>query len=357
MTPFSRLLQRNDALSRGPALPGPASDLLGVVEPEGTLRPLNVAWRRALGHALEELDGLSFLDLAHPEDREALAAAWEEARGGALDVPRVCARIRRADGAWVRLDWTLAPGAGREDVLVAGRDLAELSTLREAVRALQPLAQAGRLALGLIHDVNRLLNMISGCAALLKTELRAEGQTARDLEVIQDTALMGGELAQGLADALHSGPATAWTELNVAVLRAQRLLARMLSGPRLIVELDPNAGWVPLGAPQITQILLNLVVNASDAMGGGGCIVIATQRVSEGVVLSVSDSGPGMAPAIQKRLFEPFFTTKPAGQGTGLGLTAVRDFATSCGGSVTVRSRLGSGTTVLVRLPSPPRAS
>lgn len=352
MSAFSRLLRRfHDAPEAG-ALVELSSELLGVLDAGGRLRPVNGSWERALGLTPEELHGAPLLTFVHPEDRERVHEAWQEARDGGRDRPDVKARFCRADASWAHISWKLSPGSAPGSVLLAGHDLSAELLAEETVRLLEPLAQLGRLSLGLVHDVSRLLNLAAGRAALLKSVPGLCPEAARDVEGMQEAAKLGGELAADLADAARGGQDAGDSDLNEAVLRAQRLVTRLIADASVKTQLDPEAGRVCISSPRLAQILLNLLMNAWDAAGSS--MLISTHRTPEGAVLAVSDYGPGMSKEVRHRVFEPFFTTKAAGRGSGIGLALVHELVLSAGGSVSVRSRPGAGTTVLIRLLATP---
>jgi PAS domain S-box-containing protein len=351
MSAFSRLLRRfHDAPEAG-ALVALSSELLGVLDESGRLQPVNGAWERVLGLAPDELNGAPLLTFIHPEDRGRVYEAWQEARAGGRDRPDVKARFCRSDASWAHISWKLSPGSAPGSVLLAGHDISVQARSEETVRLLEPLAQLGRLSLGLVHDVSRLLNLAAGRAALLKSAGLCP-EAARDVEGIQEAAKLGGELAADLADAARGGQDAGDSDLNEAALRAQRLVMRLIADARVKTQLDPEAGRVAISSPRLAQVLLNLLMNAWDASGGG--VVISTHRTPEGAVLAVSDYGPGISREVRHRVFEPFFTTKAPGKGSGIGLALVHELVLSAGGSVSLRSRPGCGTTVLVSLLAAP---
>jgi len=254
---------------------------------------------------------------------------------------------------------------------ITDRKLAEQESLaaEERFQQAQRLESVGRLAGGVAHDFNNLLTVILGCSDVLQDDLRA-GRPAAAEDVAQIRAAGGRarELTgQLLAFARRQVTAPVPLDLNDAVRTSERLLRRVLGeGVELSVELAPGLGTVVCDPSQVEQIILNLAMNARDAMPRGGALALRTRnlevngahtdsdgeaRAGEWVQLSVQDSGAGMAPEVLAHLFEPFFTTKPKGSGTGLGLATVYGIVSQAGGHMHVQSAPGEGTTLEVCLP------
>jgi len=249
-----------------------------------------------------------------------------------------------------------------------------LSDVTERVRLRQQLFQAqkmetlGALAGGIAHDFNNLLSAILGSAGLLREAL-AEGSEDHEAAVaIEQAARRGTELGRRLMDlSRHEPPRTEPVNLNSVVEEARRLLERTLPGAvRIVTRLEPHLRTVRGDPGQMHQVLMNLAVNARDAMGRRGTLTIATEntdldgdrpfadglRPGPGVALVVSDTGCGIPPEDQARVFEPFVTSKEATGGTGLGLSTVYAIVNSHGGRITLDSTPGQGTTIRVLLPA-----
>ena len=356
----------------------------------------------ALGHSGIPLERI--IATVHPDDRDGLIAAIDEviARGGAYAHQY---RVRRADGKyyWIeangRVD--LAPdgsGASFPGVLIdvddrraveAERDraiamlrtlndqleqrvsarTAELVNAQEALRQSQKMEAVGQLTGGLAHDFNNLLAGISGALQLIGVRLSQGRQDdverymgAAQGAVKRAAALTHRLLAFSRRQTLDPKP----TSINRLVSGMEELVRRTV-GPAVDLEVVGAGGlWTALVDPsQLENALLNLCINARDAMPDGGRITIETANrpmgpdaarshdLPEGqyLSLSVTDTGCGMPPEIIDRVFEPFFTTKPLGQGTGLGLSMIYGFAKQSGGQVRIRSQVGAGTTVSIYLP------
>ena len=268
-------------------------------------------------------------------------------------------------------------GAGRvllgehgEPVRAVGISLnvTERHTLEQQYQQAQKMEAIGRLAGGVAHDFNNLLTVILGFCELLLADLNPDDPRQADITEIQKAgARAAGLTRQLLAFSRKEIIQPTLLDLNVIVADIRAMLARLI-GEDVTIVLDLGAALAPVKADrgQVEQIVLNLAVNARDAMPKGGTLTIETANVELDehyakthpavkpgpyVVLTVTDTGTGMTPEVQARLFEPFFTTKEPGKGTGLGLATVYGIATQSGGSVTVDSEVGSGTSFRVYFP------
>ncbi|HEX9185552.1 MAG TPA: ATP-binding protein [Vicinamibacteria bacterium] len=249
-----------------------------------------------------------------------------------------------------------------------GRLEAEVARRTEQLVQAQKMEAVGLLAGGIAHDFNNLLTVITGRAQLLLQGLRADDPAARGLGLIERTAQRAATLTrQLLAFSRKQKLQQRVVDLNRVVADMEKML-RPLIGEQvsLVTALDPDLGPVSADPGQLEQVILNLVVNARDAMPRGGQIALRTAnrclddttgawqpgpRTGCHAVLAVSDTGVGMDAATQARIFEPFFTTKDPGKGTGLGLSTVYGIVQQHGGFVSVESAPGSGTTFKVHLP------
>ncbi len=250
----------------------------------------------------------------------------------------------------------VAPGSGEPRVLSLATDLTERKRLEAELFQAQKMEALGQLASGIAHDFNNVLTTIVSNAELLLTELPPEDPRRQGLLDICDAAQRAGGLTRQLLafsrkQALHPKV----LDLNQLVEGLQRMLVRLL-GETIEIELrlEPDLRRVRADPAQVEQILLNLAVNARDAMPGGGRITIETANAEAGrlVLLAVSDTGVGMDAETRARIFEPFFTTKGSGRGTGLGLFTVYGIVRQSGGQVAVNSQPGQGTTFRVYLPA-----
>jgi two-component system, cell cycle sensor histidine kinase and response regulator CckA len=321
--------------------------------------------------ALREILGLSedgtvnldtFRDRVHPEDREHLARSFELLRGTGRCGP-VEIRILRPDGS---LRHTLMqakrmdddPGAGQR-MLGTLWDITERKLLEEQLRQSQKMEVVGRVAGGVAHDFNNLLTVISGNADLL-----IEDMIDDRLNRIRDAAEVGAALTrQLLAFSRQAVVKPSALDLNVAVRDMARIVERLIGEDISIrFELSKDPAIILADRGQVQQILLNLAVNARDAMANGGELVFSTREApgnplnvgtepARWVELKVRDDGKGMDAVTQKRAFEPFFTTKEPGKGTGLGLSTIADIVAQMKGSIAIASEPNRGTTVTIRFP------
>ncbi len=383
-----------------------STDVVSILDAE-----LRIGWqgssiRRVLGHDPQALVGRCFLELVTPDDWDALqdVLAQADAPGSARTVNL---RILHADGGFREVEAVV--GNHLHDPHMEGwllnlrdaterrrleRDRAELAeqrardaasrleverllehvevererqALEERLRRSQRLESVGQLAGGIAHDFNNLLVVILNYAGFVREELAEDDARAADLREIEKAAERGAALTrQLLLFSQRKVTTPVVLDLDEVIEGLDGLLTRSLgrqvemryarSGELWPVEADPG---------NVEQILVNLVVNARDAIGGAGSIVVATANMEltaadatgldvpagRYVRLTVTDDGCGMEPATLGRAFEPFFTTKPQGEGTGLGLATVYGIVTQAGGGVSLRSERGAGTTVSIHLP------
>lgn len=345
----------------------------GVVEvsPDGRIVRANAAFGRIVGYAPSELAGFPVTELVFPEDRAEVLAQYARLAAGAPAV-EADRRYRRRDGAtvWARVSAVAVPGDdGRTECVAAlVTDLTALRAAEERFRQAQKMEAVGRLASGVAHDFNNLLTVINGCGELLAEVFPPGDPRGEAMAAIRDAGeraatLTGHLLAFGRASAL----APRVLDLNGVVRHAERLLRRLLgAGVELATALAPGVCPVRADPTHVEQIVLNLAVNARDAMPGGGRLTVETGEVvleagepahpdlppGRYAQLAVTDTGCGMSDEVKAHLFEPFFTTKEPGRGTGLGLAMVYGAVKQSGGHVGVSSEVGVGTTMRVLLPA-----
>lgn len=221
------------------------------------------------------------------------------------------------------------------------------------MRAAQRMESVGRLAGGVAHDFNNLLMVIGNHVWFLRESLKTMPLAVQDLEVIQEATTHATTLTrQLLTFSRPGGSQPVVVNVNTVISGIARILRRLIGADvELVLTLSPTAGHTKIDPSQLEQVVMNLAVNARDAMPMGGRLEIVTTRESEGwIALTVSDSGTGMDAATQARIFEPFFTTKDASKGTGLGLATLERIVKQAEGTVEVSSVLGKGTRFVVRL-------
>ena len=348
-------------------------DLMGALNPEGYFETSNPAWQTVLGWSEDELAGLSIFELLHPEDIAATRAVFDRAQQGhpAIRFPN---RYRGKDGSYRWISWVGIPEDGM--IYCTGRDIteekaaeAELAVAQEALRQAQKMEAIGQLTGGIAHDFNNILTGITGSLELVQMRLAQGrmGEVERFISAAQGSVRRAAQLTQRLLafsrrQTLDPKP----TDVNKLIAGLEELIRRTV-GPAIAVEVvgAPGLWGTRIDPSQLENALLNLCINARDAMPDGGRLTIETaNRVMEDraarhrdlapgqyICVSVSDTGVGMSPEVVAKAFEPFFTTKPIGQGTGLGLSMVHGFVRQSGGQVRIHSDVGKGTSVSLYLP------
>ena len=361
-----------------------SADAIALLDRTGTLIYASHSTERVLGYQAEEVLGRHALDLIHPDDVPAVAGRLLELqdRPGAAVVME--ARYRHKDGSWRYGECSVAnrlSDAAVRALVLNYREITERRRLEEQLRQAQKMEAVGRLAGGVAHDFNNVLTAIFGYADLLTEELPEGHQARGDLDEIRKAAQRASTLTrQLLAFSRQQVLQPMVLSLNDLVADVQNMLVRLVGEDvEVRLSLSPDAGNVRADAGQLQQVLLNLVVNARDAMPTGGKLLLETanadlteqyaelhQPVIPGryVMLAVSDTGSGMDAETKARIFEPFFTTKEQGRGTGLGLSTVYGIVKQSGGYVWVYSEPGRGTTFKLyfprvdapaEIPAPPR--
>jgi PAS domain S-box-containing protein len=347
-------------------------DLLLVLDFDGIFRRVNPAWTTILGYAPDELVGHHANAFIIAEDNAETVEAYQTAAEGGT--PRIENRYRHKDGSQRWISWVAAPAQGV--IYATGRDVtgektrtAELAATQDALRQSQKMEAVGQLTGGLAHDFNNLLTGVMGNLELLQSRL-SRGRFD-DLERFVTNAQGAGRRAAALTQRLLAFSRRQTldprpTDINRLIAGLEEMLRRTV-GPANVIEVVGMVGlWTAMiDAGQLENALLNLCINARDAMPDGGRITIETANkwmderaarerdLPPGQYLSicVTDTGTGMSEDVISRAFDPFYTTKPIGQGTGLGLSMIYGFARQSGGQVRIYSEPGEGTTVCVYLP------
>jgi PAS domain S-box-containing protein len=312
------------------------------------------------GVSVTGMRSLGVLDLSPPvqpdgrESREAAPAFLAEAISGGRPVFEWVHRTLAGHDFPCEITLFKLPDPA-ERVLIRGSiiDITERRQLEEQLRQSQKMEAVGRLAGGVAHDFNNLLTVITLSSHMLLDTMKA-GPQADQVKDIADAADRATTLTrQLLTFGRKDVQAPRVVDVNGAVREAESMLRRLIGEDvLLIVELDPEAWPVTIDPGHLSQVLMNLSVNARDAMPRGGTLVIRTVNVEQQVCLSVSDTGVGMPADVMARAFEPFFTSKSVGKGTGLGLAVVHGIVEQSGGRIDVESELGRGTTFSVYLPA-----
>ncbi len=362
-----------------------SEDLLALADYEGHFLRLSPSWTRLLGFDKTVLLFNTFATVIHPDDVTRSMAYVHEMRRFRQPV-RFENRLRTADGGHRWMSWVLSPGSDGETLIASGRDITQEKaaqdelleanrelraqiTERERVEAellqMQRLEAVGQLTSGVAHDFNNLLTIILGALELLERDPQHRSMP-RMLAMIRSAAKRGATLtAQLLAFARKQRLNPLPLDLNEAIVGMSDLLRGTLGGTvRLETVLKPDLWPALVDRGQLELVVLNLAINARDAMPVGGGLTIETANVTLGpaetphdpvagdyVMVSVTDVGTGMPPDVVERAFEPFFTTKEPGKGSGLGLAQVYGFAKQSGGGIRIETQVGKGTSIRVFLP------
>jgi PAS domain S-box-containing protein len=370
------LEKREEALRRSEmrfrAIIENVNDIIIILNTDGTRRYASPAMSRLLGYTEEELLAGTTQDLVHPDDWPAVRELIGQVKGSPGTTVSGQARSRHKDGSWLIFDGVLSnltDVPGIEGIVINLRDVTEQSTLEGELRQAQKMESVGQLAGGVAHDFNNLLTVIAGRTDFLlgSTNLDSEQQT--DLAEIKKAAERAAELTrQLLAFSRKQLLQPRVLDLNRAMGEVEPMLRRLI-GEDLQIRIiaGERLGNVTADPGQLQQILVNLALNARDAMPSGGTITLQTANQTirgggtvgssthiepgEYVVLQVSDTGTGMDESTQRRIFEPFFTTKGQGRGTGLGLSTVYGIVKQSGAAISVVSAPGAGATFSVYFP------
>ncbi|MBI5366092.1 MAG: response regulator [Planctomycetes bacterium] len=335
---------------------------------DGRFRRLNPAWERTLGFSQEELLARPWLDWVHPEDRAATVAAGERLMLQGLELTSFENRYRTRDGAWRWLDWNCVPVPGENLIYGVALDVTERKRVEEELRHAQKMDAIGRLAGGVAHDFNNLLNVILGFSELALDLLDgAHPARARIVEVRKAGERAASLTSQLLAFSRKQAVERRPLSLHDLLRDLEKMLGRMIGEDvRLVLELGAEVGPVLADRGQLEQVVMNLAVNARDAMPRGGTLSIRTSPVEVSpnpaathvglrpgryVEMRVSDTGCGMDAQVRAQIFEPFFTTKEPGKGTGLGLSTVYAILQQSGGTISVESAPGAGSIFTLRFP------
>jgi PAS domain S-box-containing protein len=306
----------------------------------------------------------AFLDCLHPHDRDDVRETIHRAINEHQEV-ELEYRTVWPDGTvrHIRSTARFYTDATGRPVRGAGiaMDVTDRRSLEEQLRQTQKLEAIGQLAGGIAHDFNNLLTAILGYCELLTDQIDADKPLGRDLREIKAAGERAAALTRQLLAFSRKQVLTVTPlDLNDIVRAIHQMLSRLI-GERIQIriELAETLPAIMADASQIEQVIVNLAVNARDAMPNGGELSVRTAHLepdgsyhTPSVLLTVTDTGTGMTPAVSSRIFEPFFTTKERGRGTGLGLAAVHGIVTQLNGSIEVESALGRGSTFKIRLPA-----
>jgi PAS domain S-box-containing protein len=350
-----------------------SSDAIFQIAPDHRIQWASPSAGELTGSIPSLLTGRRISELAHPEDRDRLTVFLANAGEPFSRNAVLRWRLGRAE-TWHEVESVVSNLSADEAVgglVLNTRDVSERVRLEQQLRQAQKLEAVGRLAGGIAHDFNNILAAIITHSQLVRDELEPGDERAADLLEIEQTAQRGAVLTRRLLSFSRPEAGELRAQPLIAVVRGMEPMLRRLlvSQVELWLDLTDEELWVRTADGQIEQILMNLAINARDAMPDGGVVHVrarqrhvrpgdrsATRGMHTGTwaELTVRDEGVGMDADTLARLFEPFFTTKPSGLGTGLGLATVRGIVRALGGHVTAESEPDKGTTMLVLLPLVP---
>jgi two-component system, cell cycle sensor histidine kinase and response regulator CckA len=349
-----------------------ASDLVCMAAPDGTLLYVNRAWQEGLGYSEDDVGHMRLLDIVHPDAQNFYSQVLERVLAGErLDhvelifVPKSDPPIT-VEG---NLSCTFKDG---QPCVIRGiyRDITERKRVEEHLRRAERMQAAGKLAGGVAHEVNNMMTGVIGFSEFLLRSLEDDDPRRADLEEVIRAGTRAADVTrQLLAFTRQQFLQPQLVDINTVVTEMEKMLRHSLGEDKLLeLRLSPAAGQMRADRGQLEQVLINLVLNARDALDDHGRVTIETATstwdaayaerhggvdipLGRYVMLAVSDTGCGMDREVQERIFEPFFTTKPIGQGTGLGLSTVYGIVKQSGGFVWVYSEPSQGSVFKVYLP------
>jgi hypothetical protein len=350
-----------------------SQDLLLVADRKGIWKTINPAWTRTLGWSEAELLNRTSEWLEHPDD-DGTARARVKELGTSNATVKFESRFRHKDGSYRWLSWTGVPD--QDHIYAVARDVTaeksaaeRLKATEEALLQSQKMEAVGQLTGGIAHDFNNLLTGIVGSLDLMQTRLN-QGRTenvGRYIDAAMTSANRAAALTHRLLAFARRQPLIPkGVDANQLVVSLEDLLRRTIGETIDLTVVASDGLWTTLCDPnQLESALLNLAINARDAMPAGGKLTISSANVridginadapalspGEYICIDVTDTGTGMSPEVAARAFDPFFTTKPIGQGTGLGLSMIYGFARQSNGHATIDSKIGRGTSVKIYLP------
>ncbi len=363
----SDVTERREAAAQREMLFAVSLDMLCVAGFDGFFKRINPAFQKTLQYTKEELLSRAYADFVHPDDvlRTQLAS---EALSQGRDVVDFENRYRRKDGQYRTLSWRGTADRAAKMIFAVARDVTEQRALELQLRQSQKMDAIGQLAGGLAHDFNNLLLAIMGNTEAAQLQLGAEHEVAEHLTDIARAS----ERASGLVKELLALGSRRPSQ--VLPLEINQFLASLATTLRRLVPASIELTLVPqretivvsADAAQLEQVLLNLCLNARDAMPAGGQLTLEAQTQHDDqaaghelgaapgtyAVISVTDTGRGMSPEVRERIFEPFFTTKDPGKGTGLGLATAYAIVKQHNGSLQVQSQPGMGSCFRIYLPT-----
>jgi two-component system cell cycle sensor histidine kinase/response regulator CckA len=349
------------------------SDVTALVGPDGVFQYVSGPVRRILGRAPEDLVGQSAYERMHPDDASAMRPRLEHALAHPGEVVTSTYRMRHEDGSWRFLE-SMAVSHRQNPairaIVINARDVTERHMLEEELRQSQKMEAVGRLAGGIAHDFNNLLAVMLGYTTLTQSRAHDAAVVTRNLDHIRTAAERAASLTRQLLTFSRKQVLMPRVlELDEVVCELSTMLERLIGEDvQLVTDVEGATGRIRADRGQMEQVIVNLAVNARDAMPHGGRLDIALRDVTVEAAtaetgalrpgryarLEVSDNGAGMDADTLQRLFEPFFSTKEKGKGTGLGLATVYGIVKQSGGHISVKSAPGQGSAFRIWLPEVP---
>jgi two-component system, cell cycle sensor histidine kinase and response regulator CckA len=349
-----------------------ASDLVCMAAPDGALLYVNKAWQEGTGYSEDEIARMQLLDIVHPDNRTNFGEVLRRVLGGErLDHVELVLVPKKGTPITVEGNLSCTFKDGQPSV-VRGiyRDITERKRVEEQLRRAERMQAAGKLAGGVAHEVNNMMTGVIGFSEFVLRSFDSEDPRRADIEEVIRAGTRAADVTrQLLAFTRQQFLRPQVVEINTVVSEMEKMLRHSLGeDKRLDLRLGAGAAHIRADRGQLEQVLINLVLNARDAIDGHGRVTIETGTAMwdqayaerhEGVdiplgryvMLAVTDSGCGMDAEVQARIFEPFFTTKPIGQGTGLGLSTAYGIIKQSGGFIWVYSEVDQGSVFKVYLP------
>jgi PAS domain S-box-containing protein len=344
-----------------------SNDLILVTDTAGTFIQVSPSSMNIIGYQPAEMIGRSGIDFIHPDDLDSTRSEMRAARRG-QQKRNFMTRYVHKDGREVVLEWTGSWSEPARRHFFIGRDLTEKQAAEAQIRQAQKMDAVGQLTGGIAHDFNNILTVITGTIGILGEAVADKPELAGIARLIDEAADRGASLTKHLLAFARKQPLEPReVDVNALMLETAELLRPTLGEHIQITPLLAADTWTALVDPnQLSTSVLNLALNARDAMPDGGKLAVETSNIhldesyaemhnevtaGDYVMIAVSDTGGGIRAGDLERVFEPFFTTKEVGKGTGLGLSMVFGFVKQSGGHIKIYSEEGHGTTVKLYLP------
>ena len=350
-------------------------DIIFALDLDGTINYIGPRWKKILGHDESEVLGKYFIHFAPAEEHYFLVQVFKEARNDKKSVENILWKYIRKDGQIRYFSGSAAPLLDEQGQVVGtmgiARDITEHKKLEEQVLQSQKMDSIGNLAGGIAHDFNNLLGGILGYASYVKKKMSPKDPLYHSVKNIERSAQQAAELTKQLLGFARRGKNQVKPiNCNALIQDLIKFLGRTIDKRvTLEVELDAHLNLIEGDETQLEQSLINICLNARDAMPSGGTLKIVTanqtppqidhlkqrgRKEGDYIKITLSDTGTGMTPEVQSQIFEPFFTTKEPGRGTGLGLSMVYGIIQNHGGYIDLKSEPGQGTSFELYLPAIP---